>query len=248
MDVVSQKVILAKQASNALIQKGVLPFKIMIYLYKNNSNNNNKEEISVNYSQKKNELLMLRLTKLFNCSDEQIHSLQRHTNEVLMYAEKAYISSAVSGRIVAEDRFRYFMGICRNRSRVVGHIPNSASTQELDLRVNRLSSENGSFPGKMKDIMSGENLKQAQQYHAKQQNALHQEMMIGEGERRYKEHLGDDEDTFPSQKRDNAIWSSSLNAQLSYRKPSGERPSVAAPVVKNLFSELYNTVFGKKTT
>jgi len=52
-----------------------------------------------------------------------------------------------------------------------------------------------------------------------------------------------------TQKRDNAIWSSSLNAQLSYRKPSGERPSVAAPsVVKNLFAELYNTVFGKKTT
>ncbi len=248
MDVVSQKAILVKDAANALIQKGVLPFKITNYLYKNNNNNINKEEILVDYSQKKNEFLMQRLITLFNCSDEQILSLQRYTNEVLMYAEKAYVAKGVLDRIAPEDRFRYFMGICRNRSRVVGHIPNSASVKELDLRINRLSNENGSLPGKIKDVMSGENLKKAQQYHAKQQNALHEEMMIGEGERRYKEYLGDDEDTVYSQKGGSVAQSSSLNAQLSYRKPSGERPSVTTPVVKNLFAELYNTVFGKKTT
>jgi len=248
MDVVSQKAILMKDAANAFIQKGVLPFKMMIYLYKNNNNNNNEKEILVDYSQKKNELVMQRLITLFNCSHEQILSLQRYTNEVLMYAEKAYITSGVSDRIAPEDRFRYFMGICRNRSRVVGHIPRSASMQELDLRVNRLISENGPFLGKMKDIMSAENLKKAQQYHARQQNALDQEMMIGEGERRYKEYVGDDEDTVYSQKEGSVAQSSSLNAQLSYRKPSGERPSVATPVVKNLFLELYNAVFGKKTT
>lgn len=230
IDVASQKVILAKSSANQLIQKGVVPFKIMIYLFKNNSNNNNKEEISVNYSQKKNEFLMQRLTKLFNCSDEQILSLQRHTNEVLMYAEKAYIASGVSDRIASENRFRYFMGICRNRSRVLGQAPNSASVRELDLRVNRLSSENGSLPGKMKDVMSGENLKKAQQYHAKQQDALHEEMMIGEGERRYKEYLGDDEDTVSFQKGGSAAQYSSLNAQLSYRKHSGERPSFTPPI------------------
>ncbi len=47
-----------------------------------------------------------------------------------------------------------------------------------------------------------------------------------------------------SQKRDSRIWSSSLNAQASYRKHSGERPSLATPIdVKATFVDQFD---GKK--